>query len=217
MFSFGRKEQYIILVLIGVIIFGVGVKFALAKNSPSKAKIVQKENIAEDKNKEKIFVHVSGAVQKPGLYDFTQGARVKDALDKAIPNDKADLEALNLAELLTDGLKLTVLVKGQAPASVPSTRTTPSSVKSASSKTVSSKTTADKKSPAPTLAPGEKVNINTADQSQLDKLPGVGPITAKKIIDYRNSKGGFKSVEEIKEVAGIGDKKFSDLVGYITI
>lgn len=213
MFSLGRKEQYIILVLIGVIVFGVGVKFALAKNIAPKPAIVPKINKMAEQKKDKIFVHISGAVQKPGLYEFTDGARVKEAIDQAIPTDKADIEALNLAEKITDGAKIVVPEKGQAQAPIASVSGGSSAGKSNSTKTGTTKNSAS----STKLAPGEKVNINHADSGQLDKLPGVGPSTAQKIIDYRNANGGFKSIEEIKQVPGIGDKKFNDLKDYIII
>lgn len=223
MMAFGRREQYIILVLLGVIIFGVGVKFAIAKPASVNPRIVQKEVSKEEKSQAQIFVHVAGAVQKPGLYQFKEGARVKEALDKAVPTEKANLDAVNLAEILTDGSKIILPEIGQAinqesggGSNIIKSKTTVPSAKSVtSSRTKSgggSKTSGSSK-----LSPGEKININTADVSQLDRLPGVGTATAQKIIDYRNANGGFKSIEEIKKVAGIGDKKYADLSPYLTL
>ena len=208
MFSIGRRQQYIILLLLGVLVFGVGVRFALAKSNPAKTGYIEARG--EVSKKARLFVHVSGAVQKPGLYQFEEGARIKDALDKAVALPEADIEALNLAEQMTDGAKIIVPAKGQqtqiTSAGSPVKPGNASAGKVAAGKTLSKG-----------LAPGEKVNINTADQGQLDKLPGVGPATARKIIDYRNANKGFKSVEEIKKVQGIGDKKYAEMKDYLTI
>lgn len=213
MFSLGRKEQYIILVILGVIIFGIGVRFAMAKTGPVKPKVGSKSAAPGERNRGKIWVHIAGAVQKPGLYEFTEGERIKNALDKAVPTDKADIGSLNLAELLTDGLKLTVPEKGQVPTAAVSN---PSQSKSGGPTPGISKAPSGSKVKTG-LAPGEKININTADTGLLDKLPGVGPATAQKIIDYRKANGGFKSIEEIKKIQGIGEKKFNDMKQYIVI
>lgn len=219
MIAFGRREQYIILVLLGVIIFGVGVKYAIAKPASVNPKVVQKEVPREEKGQAQIFVHITGAVQKPGLYQFKEGARVKEALDKAVPTEKADLDAVNLAEILTDGSKIVLPEKGQ-PINQNVGRGSTVVKPKGSAATTSSRTSTRRGSKTATstkLSPGEKININTADASQLDRLPGVGVATAQKIIDYRNANGGFKSIEEIKKVAGIGEKKFADLSPYLTL
>lgn len=144
----------------------------------------------------KLFVHTAGQVNSPGLYELVEGKRVMDAIKLAGgPAPNADLDAINLAEPLTDGMKITVPDKSPAVE-------TPATVDSGNSGGTSAQST---------------VNINTANESELDSLPGVGPATAKKIMDHRQSAGRFKTIDDLKNVKGIGAKKFEELKDKITI
>lgn len=145
-----------------------------------------------------IFVHVAGEVHLPGLYKLPPGSRVADALRLAGgATSEADLDSLNLASLLKDGEK--IVVPKKAP---------PESFQQ------SSQTGAVNSS---TESNPQKININTATAKELESLPGIGPVLAQRIVDYRAQKGGFKSIEEIKEVSGIGDKKFEAIKDLITV
>jgi competence protein ComEA len=135
-----------------------------------------------------VLVHVAGAVRDAGVYRLRAGARVNDALARAGgATPRADLSQVNLAAKVEDGRQ--VLVPRRVAASaVPA--------------------------PVGTAAPGQPavpVNLNTATLEQLDTLPGVGPATAQKIIDYREEHGGFGSVDELGEVPGIGDVRLAAL------
>jgi competence protein ComEA len=135
-----------------------------------------------------VVVHVAGAVRDAGVYRLRAGARVNDALARAGgATPRADLSQVNLAAKVEDGRQ--VLVPRRVAASaVPA--------------------------PVGTAAPGQPavpVNLNTATLEQLDTLPGVGPATAQKIIDYREEHGGFGSVDELGEVPGIGDVRLAAL------
>ena len=149
-----------------------------------------------------VLVYVCGAVRSPGVVRLPTGARVTDALELAGgPTAKAELAAVNLAAPVTDGQQILVPEKGAsavAPAAGPSS----SSGLGAASGAASS---------------GALININTASLEELDALDGVGPSTAQKIIDYRTENGGFKTVDEIKEVPGIGDAKFAAMKDSITV
>jgi competence protein ComEA len=137
-----------------------------------------------------IFVHVAGSVRKPGLYEFPNGARVADAIASAGgPKANADLDALNLAELLTDGMKLLIARRGGAGAPVASASATPSV---------------------------SLVNVNTADQAALETIPGIGPVTAVAILDQRARLGSFDSFEQLLEVDGIGPATLESIRSYIT-
>ncbi|MFD3514517.1 helix-hairpin-helix domain-containing protein [Streptomyces sp. NPDC058657] len=136
-----------------------------------------------------VVVDVSGGVRRPGVHQLPAGSRVADALRMA-GGVKAgqDLGGLNRARVLTDGEQ--VVVGGPAPP-VPGAG-------------------------APGAGPGSgspavPVSLNTATVEQLDTLPGVGPVLARHIVDYRTQHGGFRSVEELREVDGIGDRRFTDL------
>lgn len=148
-----------------------------------------------------LMVDVRGAVAKPGLYGLPKGSRAQDALTAAGGTTaEANLDRVNLAKLLTDGDQVLV-----------PTRT-------AQSSRVTSPTGADGPVVAtgPTATPG-KININTASTSELDTLPGIGPTIAQRIVDYRKTNGPFKRIEDLKNVAGIGDKSFEQIKDLIII
>jgi competence protein ComEA len=139
-----------------------------------------------------IVVDVSGKVRSPGLHRLPTGSRVEDAL-RAAGGVRAgtNTESLNRARLLVDGEQIVV----GAPALALGSGT--GAVGSAGSDSGA--------------APSAPVSLNTATADQLDSLPGVGPVLAQHIIDYRTQHGGFRSVDELREVNGIGDRRFADL------
>ena len=139
---------------------------------------------------EKLVDHVVGAVRRPGLYRFPDGSRVAEAVARAGGATKAaDLALLNLAAPLTDGAQ--VVVPRGAPVGVTS---------GAASGTGSGAAT-----------PPGPVSLNAATLEQLDALPGVGPSTAQKILDYRTEHGAFGSVDELDAVPGIGPARLEQL------
>jgi competence protein ComEA len=141
-----------------------------------------------------LYVDVSGAVHRPGLYKLPSGSRVNDALEQAGgATAKADLTLVNLAATVTDGEQVLVPEKATA-----------APVASAASSTG-----------GPT-APATKIHLNSATVDELDALPGVGPATAQRIIDYRTEHGPFKSVEELDSVSGIGPAKMAELRDLVT-
>jgi competence protein ComEA len=132
----------------------------------------------------RVFVDVVGAVRRPGLYRLPEGARVADAVRRAGgPTPKAQLELVNLAALIADGEQVVVPRRGSAVAAAGGSGATPSG----------------------------PVHLNSATVDQLDELPGVGPVTAQKIVDYRAAHGGFSSVDELDAVPGIGPARLADL------
>ncbi|CAL9566579.1 hypothetical protein SUDANB126_04754 [Streptomyces sp. enrichment culture] len=144
-----------------------------------------------------IVVDVSGKVRDPGIHRLPAGSRVEDALRAAggvRPGTKTD--GLNRARFLVDGEQ--VVVGGPAPVAGPDT----------GGGTAASGGAAG--APAGT-GPAAPVSLSTATPDQLDALPGVGPVLARHIVDYRTRHGGFRSVDELREVDGIGDRRFEDL------
>ncbi|MFJ8590544.1 helix-hairpin-helix domain-containing protein [Streptomyces sp. NPDC093598] len=141
-----------------------------------------------------IVVDVGGKVREPGIHRLPAGSRVADALSAAggvKPGTNTD--GLNRARFLVDGEQ--VIVGGPAPAAGPGVGGGPAPG-----------------GPAGGAAePAAPVSLNTATAEQLDTLPGVGPVLAQHIIDYRTQHGGFRSVDELREVNGIGDRRFADL------
>ena len=142
---------------------------------------------------EEIMVHISGAVNSPGILRLDSSKRVVDALDLAGgARDDADLDRVNLAAKLHDEEKIYIPKVGEVQENMTTLVSSPSS-----------------------SGPASKININSADLSELTKIPGVGEKTAQKILDYR-ANNSFSSIEDIKNVPGIGDKKFESMKDYIS-
>jgi len=156
-----------------------------------------------------IAVDVTGAVTRPGLYKFPENSRVQDAIDAAggLLAD-ANTTAINLAARLEDGKQLNIPYKdGAAPAAATED---PAFIVTSPDGAPSEPT--PETSPEATL-----IDINTATLEQLDTLPGVGPSTAQKIIDYRETNGPFASIEDIMNVSGIGPATFDNIQDLITV
>ena len=151
-----------------------------------------------------IAVYVCGAVNSPGVYELDEGSRICDALYAADGfSDEADQNYVNLAALVTDGMKLyspteSELQKGASAAEIDSF---------------------DKAVEETSGSSSEKalVNINTATKEELKSLPGIGDGIAGKIVSYREEKGAFRSCEDIMKVSGIKEKLFSKIKDYITV
>ena len=148
-----------------------------------------------------VVVYVCGAVRSPGVIHLPQGGRVADALELAGgATGKAELAAVNLAARVTDGQQIVVPERAAAGGG--------------GSVTVAATGTGGSATGGTATA---LVNINTASLSELDTLQGVGPSTAQKIIDYRTANGGFRTIDDLKNVSGIGDARFAALKDAITV
>jgi competence protein ComEA len=140
----------------------------------------------------RISVYVTGAVNHPGVVVLEEGARVINAIEKAGgPLPEADLEALNLAQAVQDGQKILVRRKGE--------------------------TGGEDGAGGDQKSEKGKVNINQASARELERLPGIGPTLAERIVAYREKKGGFKDLAELKQVAGIGEKKYEEIRGLVEL
>ncbi len=141
-----------------------------------------------------VVVHVAGAVQSPGLLHLATGSRVADAITAAGgPGARADLDRLNLAARLIDGQRIAVARIGEPPPPGPGPDPTTG------------------EGAAGGATPGEPVDLNAATPAQLETLPGVGPATARAILELRTKQGGFRSVRDLLRVPGIGERRFADL------
>lgn len=222
-----RKDRKIIgiiciLLMIGIV-FGI-LYYRDKKENDFKKKegdiFVQEESDLEKeiekiplKNKD-IRVHIDGEINKPGVYTLEEESILDDLVKLAGGLTKeADAASINLAELLQDNGKvvipkiLTEEEKEQLSKNALVENNSHNNLNNESIK-INKQTSSDKNG---------KVNINTASLSELDEIPGIGPATANKIISYREENGGFKSLEDLKNVDRIGDKTFEKLKEFICI
>ena len=176
-------------------------------------------NETEKETEETIVVHISGAVNIEGIVELEAGSRIANAIEKAGGvKENADMTDINLAYPLEDGMKIHIPTKEETEANKNNENMIDESYVTSSSGGVSSKEdTNSTQGSSKSTTSNEKVNINTATQEELDTLPGIGPSIASKIIDYREQNGKFNSIEEIKEVSGIGDAKYEKIKDSITI
>jgi competence protein ComEA len=155
-----------------------------------------------------IWVDVAGAVRRPGLYSLSSGARVAAAIARAGGvRSRANRAAVNLAAKLVDGQQVFVPAGGSAgpPASGGSMG---ASGGSGGAGTAGS-------APASGTGAGTRISLSSASQAELEQLDGIGPALAQRIIQYRDQHGGFRSIEELQQVSGIGEKRFEALKGAI--
>lgn len=158
-------------------------------------------NHVETQSPKMIFVHISGEVVSPGVVELPEGSRAFDAIEAAGGfTDSALPESLNLAREVQDGEQLYVLsLEGSAGEMQPSVQGFASAEEGSSP------------------LPNGLINVNTANQDALESLPGIGSRTAEKIIKERETNGLFASVEDLKRVSGIGDKKLESLREHICV
>ena len=164
-----------------------GVSFSNISNETN-----NKDEKAEDKHDEKIFVDVKGAVKHPGVFETTKDKRVKDLIEEAGGLlDDADTSTLNLSQKVKDQMVIYVLKHGEKPKQISDSGTSSSS--------------------------GDVININTANLEQLMKISGVGKTKAEAIISYREKNGDFKKKEDITKVHGIGKATFEKIKDKIEV
>lgn len=190
-----RIRVLILAVLAGLMIFGgfqysVRIKAGKDVIITGQAVVPEQEKEEEEYIPKMLTVHVVGAVEKPGVYTLEEGKRIDDAVVLAVPTEKADLSLINLAAALQDGKQIYVPKKGEKPENIRNS-------------TVSSSSAI--------------ININTAGAAELDKLPGIGPALAQRIIDYRENIGSFSTIEDITKVSGIGPAMFEKMKSRITV
>ncbi len=210
--------------------------------------VSQAASIANAPPKPKLYVHVAGAVKRPWLYALSPDSRVMQAIQAAGgPTADADLDAVNLAEKVTDGEKVFIPAKEQpAPTQPQAASISPSNtishtnsktatsmpaasgtnaitvirggtVDASTSKPSGSKEASSGKSSKLTSSDQGQININTADADQLQQLPGIGSAMAARIIAYRDQAHGFHKPEDLMNVGGIGPKKFARIASFITV
>ena len=166
-----------------------------------------------------LVVYVSGAVLHPGVYRFPAGQRLFQAIQKAGGFKKdAQQDALNLAEYLKDADQVHVPASGAPAATVPPPASRPGLARVLGKAGAPGQSTHARIVSTKFHNPGEgKVKLNSATLEELQKLPGVGPSTAQSIMEYRKKCGSFQELEELKEVRGIGEKKFAKMQPFLSL
>lgn len=195
----GRREQLLLLLFALAVVFGLGAKYALHRQAAA-----DRPAVVEEEKPPAVCVHVAGAVYRPGVYRLPQGSRVLDAVRRAGIRPEADVDTLNLAQLLEDGQKVVVPARLPAQDQLPAGHGNPFTAPIARNGTGGG-------------AMGGRLNINTADAAALETLPGVGPALAQRIVAYREAHGPFTAVEDLLNVPGIGEKKLAQLREHVTI
>lgn len=193
-----KKAALPIVVVAALLFFWMGEndeKAQIKENDRPVSEIVEQESVEEtpvEDIKSEIYVDISGCVYNPGVYKINGGTRLFQVVEKAGGlTPEADTDSINQAEEVYDGQKILIFPKGSGGES--------------------------QISPADNGSQNGKININTADSIKLQEIPGVGPSTAQKIIDYRQNYGKFKSKEDIVNVSGIGEKTYENIKDYITV
>lgn len=213
--SFSRK-QFLVYIALGVVVLAVGARFLLADRSGAggrrsdglvlSAPSPQAASASPSASApSQIVVDVCGAVARPGVYTLPPDARVCDAVDLAGgATADAELSAVNLAARVADGQQIAVPRKGAA---------------GSAGQAGGGAATAGGGQDGDASAGGAAapLDLNTATLEQLDALSGIGPATAQKIIAFRDTNGGFASVEQLLDVPGIGEVKFAALKDLVTV
>lgn len=179
------------------------------------------ENVEDFENEiindnEKIYIYITGEVNNPGIVVLPIGSRIVDAIDCAGGiTQKADIMKVNLVYMLQDGMKVNIPSSIELKNNPNFEYITMSSGDEKNDSNIKNATTVDTKSESAFKV--SNVNINTATQTELETLPGIGPSLALKIINYRKENGKFKSIEELKSVNGIGENKYEEIKKYIYV
>lgn len=198
-----KKMKLIITIAIGIIVIVGIIKIVdiyYEKNNTEEISItnfIENENF-DEKNDIKIKVYITGEVKKQGVIELEEGARIADAIEKAGgQTEQANLKNVNLAYQLEDGQKIYIPNINEIEAEV---------IDDSSSGIVDDTSTNQ-----------ETININKADEIELQSLNGIGESLAASIVQYRKENGKFETIEELKNVPGIGDSKFENIKEHIKV
>lgn len=239
------KKQKIIAIMIIIFLTGSYLYYSYTKGvSEFIEDDVDIMGIAEDSEQgqelakeSKIKIHILGAVNQSGMLELDEGSRIADAIEKAGGcSENACVDEINLAYILEDGMKIKIPTYQEVAESkklakdagyeeslgnsldnsvFDSKEVTSLSSSASNSKEVTS--TSSSLNSEASNSKGQKININSASVTELQKLPGVGSSTAEKIIAYRKENGKFKVISDLKNVKGIGESKFNKLKDFITV
>ena len=215
-----NKKTKIIIIAILVVLLGAIIYYVYGRETPENNKnaiipyedetIQNKENnVSEDKSEEnsteKIILYIAGAIKKEGVYELEEGSRISDAIEQAEGlKEEADITNINLAYKLEDGMKIRIPTQ---------TENNEKDINKISEEYITKNSGLETENIIEDTSKEkeEKIDINKATQEELETLSGIGPSTANKIVQYRKDNGNFKSIEDIKNVNGIGESKYNEI------
>lgn len=208
-----KKQKIIVIAIAGIVVIGI-MYFIYNKNQVKEDINIENEilvnNVITNENNTNddiVIIHITGSVKNPGIVKLKEGSRIDDAIESAGGlTENADITKVNLAYVVEDGTKI--------------------KIPSASEEDIGDEDIIDSKSgdniiieenAVPSNNSTQTININKATEKEFETLPGIGPSLASKIIEYRNQNGKFESIEDIKNVNGIGDNKYEKIKDLITV
>ncbi len=206
MFNLSNQEKITIAFLLIIIVIALGIILYNNFNFEEKFAISPPVNSLGNNSTVKIevppvIIHITGSVKRPGVYQLKSTDRVIDAVKIAGgATEEANLDVVNLAALLRDGQKIIIPYKFLKNPDEENNEIIYKSIEGMYSSSTSG-----------------KININTANASTLQTLPGIGPVLSERIIEYRNQNGLFGIIDDIKDVSGIGEKKFEGIKDLICV
>ena len=208
-----KKQKIIVIAIAGIVVIGI-MYFIYNKNQVKEDINIENEilvnNVSTNENNtndDMVIIHITGSVKNPGIVKLKEESRIEDAIEAAGGlTENADITKVNLAYVVEDGTKI--------------------KIPSASEEDIGDEDIIDSKSgdniiiEENTVSSNnstQTININKATEKEFETLPGIGPSLASKIIEYRNQNGKFESIEDIKNVNGIGDNKYEKINDLITV
>ena len=208
-----KKQKIIVIAIAGIVVIGI-MYFIYNKNQVKEDINIENEILVNsvitnenNTNDDIVIIHITGSVKNPGIVKLKEGSRIEDAIESAGGlTENADITKVNLAYVVEDGTKI--------------------KIPSASEEDIGDEDIIDSKSgdniiieenAVPSNNSPQTINVNKATEKEFETLPGIGPSLASKIIEYRNQNGKFESIEDIKNVNGIGDNKYEKIKDLITV
>ncbi len=211
MLDFFKEKKKVIFCILGVVLM-IGYYFYTTNTGYTETEeefLIATNDIKEEKEKETkdeeeiVIVHIAGAVKNPGIVKLKEGSRIEDAIDAAGGlTEDANISDVNLAYILDDGTKINI-------PSINDEYSQEEIVSDGGGTAIAEEFSND--------GSNSLININTATETELETLPGIGPTIANKIVEYRKENGNFNTIEDIKNVSGIGESKYASIEELITI
>lgn len=204
------NKQKKIVIIVGIIII-IGILYFIYNGIDKKSTDQIDNNMLSIENntkenegsKELVIVHITGAVKTPGIVKLPEGARIEDAIDKAGGlTEDADISDVNLAYVLEDGIKIKIPTISE--------EKNEEIIINSSGEGIVEKEISNN-------SENKIININKANETDLQTLPGIGASLAGRIVEYRDSNGKFNEIEDIKNVSGIGDSKYENIKNFICV